>query len=87
MVPYVPRVRHINMKAMIQLSETLPQIKPHVRWDESVKRWRVYVGLCRTDFNMTDKAAAELWVDYTDGWYPNYCYHNCLANGHKPIYL
>ena len=87
MVPYIPRVQCPDMKRIIALSETLPQIKPTVRYDSTVDRWRVYVGLSRTDFNMTCPKCAKLWAEYTDGWYPAYCYHNVLANGMDLIYL
>ena len=87
MICYIPRVSIPDKARNIALSETLPQIKPTVKYDSTADRWRVYVGLSRTDFNMTSKGAAEIWAEYTDGWYDAYCYHNILANGLKPFYL
>lgn len=84
---YVPRIRHLDVDRTIKLSETLPQIKPTVKYDPNEERWRVYVGLSRTPFNMTDRGAAMIWAEYTDGWYGTYCYHNVLANGRNPIYI
>lgn len=86
MIPYVPIVRRYDMDAIMRLSESLPQIKPTVEYDSQAKRWRVYVGPSRTDFNMTCPKCAKMWAEYIDGWYPTYCYHNVLANGLEPIY-